>query len=380
MRRLYLLFLLVAPLAWVQVSWAQEPYPLSDEDKKIVEMSRSILQSAVDGSSEFIEPFSPIEQPASLKHSDEWLIFASSSLGDSSLKQLFKEASATGAIVLFRGIPEGKTLGAAIRDWHTLMVGLDPVPQVRIDPKAFVHWRVTSVPAIFRIEDDKVTASALGVYSKDWLQRQIETGNTGSLGQRGPIHSILEPDLMQVAMQRLQSLDLGALKKKAIERFWLKQNFNELPKAVKARTREVDPSVVVTKDIAAADGSVFARAGEVINPLCDLRMECQPGTRPFTQAVVVFDPQDKKQMALLAKALPKIRQEPGVQRITFIATALDKDKGWDSYKSVSDQIDSPVYLLTPDLISRFELEHTPTVITAKNRMFIVRELVEEADK
>ncbi|MEY2343497.1 type-F conjugative transfer system pilin assembly protein TrbC [Proteus mirabilis] len=103
-----------------------------------------------------------------------------------------------------------------MRDWHTLMVGLDPVPQVRIDPKAFVHWRVTSVPAIFRIEDDKVTASALGVYSKDWLQRQIETGNTGSLGQRGPIHSILEPDLMQVAMQRLQSLDLGALKKKPL--------------------------------------------------------------------------------------------------------------------------------------------------------------------
>ncbi|ANP66501.1 hypothetical protein BAU10_11330 [Vibrio alginolyticus] len=27
----------------MQVSWAQEPYPLSDEDKKIVEMSRSIL-------------------------------------------------------------------------------------------------------------------------------------------------------------------------------------------------------------------------------------------------------------------------------------------------------------------------------------------------
>ncbi|MCS5642956.1 MAG: type-F conjugative transfer system pilin assembly protein TrbC, partial [Dehalococcoidia bacterium] len=111
MQRLCLLFLLVAPLAWVQVSWAQEPFPLSDEDKKIVEMSRSILQSAVDGSSEFIEPFAPIEQPASLKHNDEWLIFASSSLGDSSLKQLFKEASATGAIVLFRGIPEGKTLG-----------------------------------------------------------------------------------------------------------------------------------------------------------------------------------------------------------------------------------------------------------------------------
>ena len=57
---------------------------------------------------------------------------------------------------------------------------------------------------IFRIEEDKVTASVLGVYSKDWLQRHIQTGNTGSLGQRGPIHSIIERDLMQVAMQLLQ--------------------------------------------------------------------------------------------------------------------------------------------------------------------------------
>lgn len=100
--------------------------------------------------------------------------------GDSSLKQLFKEASATGAIVLFRGIPEGKTLGAAIRDWHTLMTGLDPVPQVRIDPKAFVHWRVTSVPAIFRIEDDKVTASALGFTAR--------TGCSVILKQAIPVH------------------------------------------------------------------------------------------------------------------------------------------------------------------------------------------------
>lgn len=34
MTRLCLLFLLVAPLSWVQVSRAQEPYPLSDEDKR----------------------------------------------------------------------------------------------------------------------------------------------------------------------------------------------------------------------------------------------------------------------------------------------------------------------------------------------------------
>ena len=99
---------------------------------------------------------------------------------------------------------------------------------------------------------------------------------------------------------------------------------------LRLRTREVDPSVVVTKDIAAVDGSVFTRAGDVINPLCDPHMECQPGTRPFTQAVMVFDPQDKKQMALLAKELPKIRQEPGCRESPLLPLPLIKNKGWDS--------------------------------------------------
>lgn len=48
----------------------------------------------------------------------------------------------------------------------------------------------------------------------------------------------------------------------------------------------------------------------------------------------------------------------------------------DSYKKISDHFDAPIYLLTPDLISRFELEYTPSVITAKGGKFIVRELFE----
>ncbi|WP_213502025.1 hypothetical protein, partial [Klebsiella pneumoniae] len=34
-------------------------------------------------------------------------------------------------------------------------------------------------------------------------------------------------------------------------------------------------------------------------------------------------------------------------------------------------------LTTTDLITRFELEHTPSVITARGKKFVVRELAEE---
>ncbi|WP_429185543.1 TrbC family F-type conjugative pilus assembly protein [Aeromonas veronii] len=315
------------------------------------------------------------------------LVFASHSLGTQGLDDLLTAVSGQpDAVIVFRGIPDGMNLGQGVKAIQDLAAKKEPVPNIIINPQLFKTHNVTSVPTIIMLDGEqllgqppKVVAQVSGLADPSWLTREVDSGKTGDLGVKGPVEGISEPDLIDVAKARLVKIDWAEKKKQAIARFWSKQKFNELPKATKTRTREVDPSVVVTKDIAAADGSVFARAGEVINPLCDLRMECQPGTRPFTQAVVVFDPQDKKQMALLSKELPKIRQETGVQKVTFIATALDKEKGWDSYKSVSDQFDAPVYLLTPDLISRFELEHTPTVITAKHRKFIVRELAEDAE-
>lgn len=124
---------------------------------------------------------------------------------------------------------------------------------------------------------------------------------------------------------------------------------------------------------------MFARKGEVINPLCAHGEECKPGTRQFTQVDYHFDPLDKKQMQLLAELVPKVQQERGVQRITYIATQFERDSGWDSYKHVTDTVDAPVYLLTPDVVNRFQVEYTPTVITAQGNNFLVREFdVKEA--
>nr|MBG9386379.1 conjugal transfer protein TraW [Klebsiella pneumoniae] len=117
-----------------------------------------------------------------------------------------------------------------------------------------------------------------------WLAREVDNGEKGDLGVKGPVEKISEPDLIDVAKKRLANIDWEEKKKQAIERFWTKQNFNELPRAPKSRTREIDPSVMITSDISTPDGTVFAHAGDVINPLCDPKEVCKPGTRPFTQA------------------------------------------------------------------------------------------------
>src|SRR5690606_35404295 len=112
-------------------------------------------------------------------------------------------------------------------------------------------------------------------------------------------------------------------------------------------------------------GEFVARAGDRVNPL---------ETRPFTQAIVVFDARDKKQVDLIAQKLPQIRDEPGVQRTVLITTGFDKGIGWDGYKSVTDLLDDAVFLLTPDVRDRFALEKVPSIITADATHFIVREL------
>lgn len=314
------------------------------------------------------------------------LVFASLSLGEQGLRDLLSMTSGLDdAVVVFRGIHRGESMTDALTRLQRMAAQHDPMPTVIINPDLFRSYNVTVVPTIVNVDTQdlpvagdiaKPVARVAGISNPLWLNKAIERGETGDLGIKGPVLDISEVDLIELAKERVAEIDWEEKKKQAVERFWTKQNFNELPRAPKSRTREIDPSVMITRDISTPDGTVFAHAGDVINPLCDPKEVCKPGTRPFTQAVVVFDPLDKKQMELLAKKLPEIMQKPGVQRITYIATEFDKDKGWDSYKSVTDNFDAPVYLLTPDLITRFELEYVPSIITAQGKRFVVEELAD----
>jgi len=260
------------------------------------------------------------------------------------------------------------------------------VPNVVINSVLFQKHNVTSVPTIVVLEeetelgrDPKELAKVTGLSTLEWIRKEVDAGESGDFGVRGPAVEIAEQDFIERAKAQLAGIDWAEKKDQAVKRFWHNQQFNERPRAPRYRERLLDPSIYLSKDISTAEGVVFARKGEVINPLCAHGEECKPGTRQFTQAVIIFDPLDKKQMQLLAELVPKVQQERGVQRITYIATQFERDSGWDSYKHVTDTVDAPVYLLTPDVVNRFQVEYTPSVITAQGNNFLVREFdVKEA--
>lgn len=303
------------------------------------------------------------------------LVFASLSLGKQGLKDVLAMSSGLeDSVVVFQGILENETLTQGLTRLQKMAGEHSPAPNVIINPDLFRSYKVDVVPTIIITREDdipmsgdpaKPKARVAGISDPNWLIKQVAEGETGDLGVRGPVESISEVDLIELAQSRAAEIDWEHQKEKAQANYWRNQVFNELPKAPESRIKYFDPSIVITRNIITAGGTVVAREGDIINPL---------DIRDFTQAVVVFDPLDKKQVELVMQELPRIRESPGVGHVTMIVTRLDKEEGWGSYEEISDLLDEPIYLLTTDVRDRFELEYVPSVITAKDKKFKVEEL------
>ncbi len=302
------------------------------------------------------------------------LVFASYSLRERGLNDLLESVSEKpDTVVVFRGIPKDMNLGEGIRAIQALAAQKKPIPNIVIDPTLFKKYHVAAVPTMVVLKHlpsssqaPQILASVQGMTNLQWLMRRVAQGFTGDQGIKGPIEAIGEHDLIEVLQERLAHIDWEKKKQTIATQFWRKRHFYRLPPAKKTQTHFIDPSIIATDDIQRADGTVLIQRGTTINPLT---------LRDFTQAVIVFDPLDKRQLTWLTQTLPALKKRPGVSRLTFIATQFDREKGWDAYTALTNTLDAPVYLLTPDLVERFALRATPSIITAQGKHFVVEEIV-----
>ncbi|WP_162997725.1 TrbC family F-type conjugative pilus assembly protein [Pseudomonas sp. LTJR-52] len=302
------------------------------------------------------------------------LLFVSLSLGKAALKEVFEMASERQDVVLvFRGVPEGMKLDEGMKHYQHLIAEYDPLPNLVIDPTLYRDFKVVEVPTIIAMDDPahnefvdrKVLARVEGLSSPEWLEKQVADGQTGDQGRRGPVMEIAEQDLIEMMQERVASVDWEAKKQAAVGRFWQKQQFNYIPPASHSRTRTIDPSVTVLQDLTGADGKVLMKAGTVLNPLDQV---------PFTQALVIFDPSVPGQMKILDRVLPELAKQPNIRQLTYLATQMDKEQGWKGYTDLSNRFEAPVYLVTKEIIERFEIEHTPSIVTSDGKVFVVKEL------
>ncbi|EFY5824318.1 type-F conjugative transfer system protein TraW [Shigella sonnei] len=123
------------------------------------------------------------------------------------------------------------------------------------------------------------------------------------LGTWGDLWPVKEPDMLTVIMQRLTALEQSGEMGRKMDAFKERVIRNSLrPPAVpgigrteKYSSRLFDPSVRLAADIRDNEGRVFARQGEVMNPLQYV---------PFNQTLYFINGDDPAQVAWMKRQTP----------------------------------------------------------------------------
>jgi conjugal transfer pilus assembly protein TraW len=289
------------------------------------------------------------------------LLFVSFSLGEPSLKSLFEEAAGRDDVLLvFRGPRPGQKLPALMANLKRLLKGIDPVPNIVIDPTRFQRWSVSSVPDIVVEQDGKAQLHVRGVSSLSWLNEQLKTGKQGDLGTLGDVSEISEIGLLEEIKRRMAAIDWKQKQQQAITRFWAQQKFEELPVAQADRDRSVDLTITAPRDLVAPNGQLIIHAGQTVNPLDKMS---------FGLCLMVFDAMVPAQVELIQHQSCQDKRA----RVMYLATQLPREDGWGNLKNLETLLKAPVYLLTPDVRSRFQLEHVPAIVEQSGNRLLVHE-------
>jgi conjugal transfer pilus assembly protein TraW len=289
------------------------------------------------------------------------VMFVSFSLGEPVLKGIFEEASGQEDVLLvFRGPKPGQKLSGFFADLKALLKDIDPLPNIVIDPTRFQKWKVTTVPEIVVEAQGRALVRVKGVTSLDWVKSRQNAGRQGDLGCFGEVYDIAEIDLLEAIKSRLATLDGPRMRQQAIARFWQKRPFEVLPASREDRDRTIDLTVTAPRDLVAPNGNLIIRAGHAVNPLDQMA---------FGLCLIVFDATQKAQLDVARQLSCRDKNA----RVLYLATQLSRQDGWEGLKNLETMLDAPVYLLTPDVRQRFQLQQVPAVVEQSGNRIVVRE-------
>lgn len=296
----------------------------------------------------------------------ETYIFVSFAIPRAELKRIADEANATGAVLVFRGVPKGGKLTDIGLGMSKLMGGAEKAPTVILDPTLFQRFRILDVPAVaLPLQGTDRYATASGIVNLEWMKRKTATPSQLAslhLGKFGQTWEVLEPDFIEEMKRRMLALDWSGMKEKAIGRFWQNQKTYDLPQARKDSRRSFDPTLVVTKNIYNSDGQLVLAAGTAMNPLKQM---------PLTKRYIVFDGRYKKQIEIANR----LKQEAWAQGrgTSLIMANFTSDMGWEGFEALHNHFKSPVFLLNDQIRSRFMLKNLPAMVEADGTNLVVTE-------
>jgi type-F conjugative transfer system pilin assembly protein TrbC len=277
-------------------------------------------------------------------------VFISYSMPDAEIKSLFTESLSDDAnvVFVFRGW-QPPYISAHMGKLRQLVEKLDGTPKVIIDPTLFRDGQIDTVPSLIKRRADGVWSRVDGIVSIiDAVERIAEMPKERFVIDKpiGRIYEIREPDIIEIAKERVRNYDWNAavekVKKKGVLSASPKWN---LPPATKDVIRNIDPTITITKDIPSGTGQFIARKGLRINPLRTMNLG-----GPY----IVFNPDRKSEYA---KVKEWIKTNPySYLMVTHLPTEPSE------FRKLETEFYKPVKPINKLIVKRFQLEVTPTLI------------------
>jgi len=298
----------------------------------------------------------------------KYRMYVSQSMGVEGLKQaMLIGAAHKDLVICFRGMKPGQTLRAMFDELSKIMRSIAPnegdaLPQMEVNPPVFSDAKVAEAPTLEKLDDDgHRVAWVRGIIDPAWLDGQVADQKRGDLGARGETYPVVEEDMLEKMQHAAKTFDYDAWAKKAQDQYWKSQPFVSLPTATTARERLIDPTVEVKDDILTPDGKYIAHKGDRFNPL---------ETLGFHQTVVIFNGTDPNQVDFVKSFVA----EHAESKLTLVTTEVDREQGWDGFGLLQQKIGRAVYLMNDLLENTFQIEHVPSLVTARELAFVVTEV------
>lgn len=324
------------------------------------------------------------------KRTGVWYL-VSWSIPEPELKSYLREAYKLGATVAFRGLIDDDFTKTVKRTKALALDLREQAPHTTIDPIIFRQLGVTTVPALLVANDKQalvVEGAAPIAHLLTMLVREngdlrpLEEwfeGTQRSWERGGPIdvqrpaiptlvglkhvpttltrYPIWERDMEAVIREKIKQADWNALQRQLETQVREKLKNGPgvaLPRATASRVFSVDPTVQFDKDVKREDGqTVVIEAGTQVNPLTQVTLR---------QRFIVIDGRNRQQVAFAKQQV----QQYGAAFVKVMLTAGD-------FEAVSKRIQDRVYWVLPEVVTRFKLEHVPSVITQNGPMLKVEE-------
>ena len=369
--------------AWAQTLPTGAPKPRSPrEAAEAIKQQADLVRSRV----------LPQPAPGRVKKRTGVYYLVSWSIPDEQLKGYLRDAFKLGATVAFRGLVDNDFRKTVDRTKALALALGKEAPHTTIDPIIFRHLNVESVPALAVVRETNALivegaaplAYVLQVMARDTqdLHDLLEwyDGTRRSWERGGPIETprpaiptlvglrhvptdltrypIWEQDLEVVFKEKLRQADWAKLKGQLENK--VKDKLHRGPEVPltpvsQPRVFTVDLTVQFDHDITVPESSaVLIKAGTNVNPLAQATIR---------HRYVVIDGRDPAQVQFAAA---QIHQHGGAW-VKVMLSAGD-------LLAVQKALQHRVYWVMPEIVSRFKLEHVPSVVSQTGPWLKVEEV------